>query len=56
MMIFLNIQSWESAATVGNAVVNAVVCGIYNGKKIAIVRFSMSVVFIFTTKIIDDYF
>ena len=40
------LQPWESAAAVGNAVVNAFVnaalCGIYDGKKIAVVRFSMS--------------
>ena len=49
-------QTWKSAAAVGNAVVNAVLCGIYGDKKIAVVRFSMSVVFIFTTYIIVDYF
>ena len=38
------------------AVVNVVLCEIYNGKKIAVVRFSMSVVFVFTTYIIADYF
>ena len=41
---------------VGNAVINAALCGIYNDKKFAVVRFSMSVVFIFTTYIIVDYF
>ena len=35
------LQPWESAATVGNAIINAVLCGIYDGKKIAIERFSM---------------
>ena len=49
-------QQWESAAAVDNAVVNAVLCGIYDGKKNAVVRFSMSVVFIFITYIIVDYF
>ena len=36
--------------------VNAVLCVIYDGKKITVVRFSMSIVFIFTTYIIVDYF
>ena len=49
-------QPWESVAAVGNTVVNAVLCGIYNDKKIAVERFSMSVVIIFTTYIIVDYF
>ena len=49
-------QQWESAAAVDNAVVNAVLYGIYDGKKNAVVRFSMSVVFIFITYIIVDYF
>ena len=35
------LQSWESAAAVGNAVVNAVLCWIYDDKKIAIERFSI---------------
>ena len=53
----LIMQSWESAAAVGNAVVNAVLCGICGGKKkIAVIRFSMSVAFIFTTYIMVDYF
>ena len=50
------IQPLESAAAVGNAVVNTVLCGIYDGKKIAVVKFSVSLVFIFTTYIIVDYF
>ena len=39
-------------------VVNVVLSGIYDSKKIAVIRFSMSVfyVFIFTTYIIVDYF
>ena len=35
------LHPWESAAAVGNAVVNAVLCWIYDGKKIAIERFSI---------------
>ena len=46
----------ESATAVGNVVLNAVLCGIYDGKKIAVISFSMSVVCIFTTYIIVDYF
>ena len=49
-------QPCKSATAVGNAVVNAILCGIYDGKKIAMVRFSMFVDFIFTTYIIVDYF
>ena len=49
-------QPWELAAAVGNAVINVVLCGICDCKKIAVVRFSMSVDFIFTTYIIVDYF
>ena len=41
-------QPWESAA----AVSNAVLCEIYDDKKIAVVRFSMSAVFIYTTYLI----
>ena len=54
--IYIFRQSWESVAAVDNAVVNAILCGIYNSKKIAVVMFSVSVVFTFITKIIDDYF
>ena len=50
------LQPWESAAAVDNAIVNAVLCGIYDDKKNVVVRFSMSVVFIFTTYIIVGYF
>ena len=35
------LQPWESAAAVGNAVVNVVLCWIYDAKKIAIERFSI---------------
>ena len=35
---FILIQPWESVAAVGNAAVNAVLCGIYDAKKIAVVR------------------
>ena len=49
-------QACEWAATVDNAVVNVVQCGVHDGKKIAVVRFSTFVVFIFTTCIIVDYF
>ena len=49
-------QPWESVAAVGNAIINAILCGISNNKKIVAVRFSMFVVFIFTTYIIVDYF
>ena len=53
---FAPFQPWEFTAAVGNAVVNAVICGIYDDKKIAVVRFSIAVFFIFTTYIIVDYF
>ena len=49
------LQPWESAAVVGNAVVNAIVYGIYGGKKIAVVTFPMSCIY-FTTYIIVGYF
>ena len=42
-------QPWQSAAAVSNAFINAVLCGIYDNKKIAILKFFMSVVFIFLT-------
>ena len=49
-------QPWESMAAVSNSVVSAVFCGIYESQKIAVVRFSVSVVYIFTTYIIVDFF
>ena len=52
----LEMQPWESTAAVGNAIVNAILWGIYDGKKIVAARFSMSVDFIFTTYITVDYF
>ena len=45
-------QPRKLVAAGGIAVIKAVLCGIYDGKKIAVVRFPMSVVFIFTTCII----
>ena len=39
-----NMQPWESVVTVSNAVVNAILYGIYDSKEIAFVRFSRSVV------------
>ena len=50
------VQSWESTAAAGNAVINVMLSGIYDNKKIAVIRFSMSVVFIFTTYMISNYF
>ena len=53
-------QPQESVVAASNTVVNvvnAVLCGIYDRTKIAIVMFSMSAVFFFfTTYIIVDYF
>ena len=43
------IQPWESAEAFDKTVINVALCEIYYGKKTAVVRFSMSVVFIFTT-------
>ena len=62
MVFFTTLQlniilpAMELAATVGNVVVNGALYGIHGGKKIAVARFSLSVVFMFTTCIIDDYF
>ena len=53
--IYLLVAAMESIA-LSNVVINAILCGIYDGKKIAVVRFSMSVAFIFTAYIIVGYF
>ena len=50
------VQPLELVVAVGNAIVNAVLCGIYNRKKINVIRFSLSMVFDFTTYIIVDHF
>ena len=50
------VQPLELVVAVGNAIVNAVLCGIYNRKKITVIRFSLSMVFDFTTYIIVDHF
>ena len=41
------IQPWESAAAFGNAVVNAVLCWFWVGKKNAVVKVFTYVVFLF---------
>ena len=51
----IKFKPWESVTAVSIAIVKAILYGIYNGKKIAFVRFSMSMVFIFKTYIIVDY-
>ena len=43
------VQPWELAVAVGNAIVNIALRGIYDRKKIVVINFSMSLVFIFTT-------
>ena len=44
----ITVQPWVFAAAFGNAVVNAVLYWFYDGKKNAVVKDFMSVVFIFT--------
>ena len=39
--------TWESAAAFGNAVVNAVLCWFYDGKKNAFIKVFTYVVFLF---------
>ena len=43
-------------AAIGSAVINSVLYEIYDGKRVAVVRFYMFMVFIFTTYTIVDYF
>ena len=43
-----NFQPWELTTAVGNAITNAVLCGIYDIKKIVVTSFSLFAVFIFT--------
>ena len=45
--ICLLLQPWESAAVFGNAVVNAVLCWFYDGKKNAVVKVFTYAVFLF---------
>ena len=51
----IKFKPWESVTAVSIAIVKAILYGIYSGKKIAFVRFSMSMVFIFKTYIIVHY-
>ena len=55
-MKLCNLQPWELAVAVGSVIINAVLYGIYDSKKNAVIRFSMSVVFIFTTYVIGNMY
>ena len=47
LAMFLIFQLWESGAAFGNAVVNAVLCWFYDGKKNAVVKVFTYAVFLF---------